>query len=453
MSDGFNKLDGDKSGALGRSEIRAALTARHLPCAEKDLDAFFRAADSNADGEVSRPEFAAFCAAREKELRRLYDILDANGDGRLTSDELRCGAHKLGFKISSEELRTFMERADVNNDGVISFHEFKDMLQLLPECNPCAMFEAVSAMTVDCAMSEYALPQEVAAESEPGKAAPPAWSQLAAQLSSGGVAGAVSRTCTAPFDRVRLMMQTESASAGSTVGSSLRAIAAEGAMAFFRGNGVNCLKIAPETAIKFVAFDHLKSLVAKDPHNITVMERFVAGGSAGALAQAAIYPLEICRTRLATAPQGTYTGAFHCLQSIVRKEGFRHLYQGLGTSVVGMVPYAGMDLAVYSMLKEVVSKQCGDKKEPGVTLVLGCGMVSSTVALVGTYPIGLVRTKLQVSGMPGAPSFSGPVDALIKTVRAGGVRGLYKGIVPTMMKVVPSASISFAVYDVLSKQG
>jgi solute carrier family 25 (mitochondrial phosphate transporter), member 23/24/25/41 len=76
-------------------------------------------------------------------------------------------------------------------------------------------------------------------------------------------------------------------------------VAEGGARAFWRGNGANCLKIAPETAVKFVAFDALKAVLAADPLAPTVTERFASGGLAGASAQLAIYPMEIAKTRLA----------------------------------------------------------------------------------------------------------------------------------------------------------
>jgi solute carrier family 25 (mitochondrial phosphate transporter), member 23/24/25/41 len=50
---------------------------------------------------------------------------------------------------------------------------------------------------------------------------------------------------------------------------------------FFKGNGVNCIKIAPETATKFFFFDFLKNSFCDDPSNITMVERFLSGGVAG----------------------------------------------------------------------------------------------------------------------------------------------------------------------------
>ena len=70
-----------------------------------------------------------------------------------------------------------------------------------------------------------------------------------------------------------------------------------------------------------MAFDVLKSNVAADPNNVTISERFVAGGIAGATAQCAIYPLEIAKTRLALAQPGTYGGLTSCLRTIQSNEG------------------------------------------------------------------------------------------------------------------------------------
>ena len=51
--------------------------------------------------------------------------------------------------------------------------------------------------------------------------------------------------------------------------------------------------------------------------------------------------------------------------------------------------------------------------------------------------------------MPGATHYNGFVDAFRKTYARDGVRGFYRGLVPTMLKVVPSTSISYAVFGIL----
>lgn len=208
---------------------------------------------------------------------------------------------------------------------------------------------------------------------------------------------------------------------------------------------------AAPSSYQFVAFEQLKRSIAADPSNASVPERFAAGGAAGAIAQATIYPLEIAKTRLAISAPGTYSGILQCLRQVASSEGPLALYGGLATSIVGIVPYAGIDLAANSMLRERVSAYyAAAGEEPSVSAVLGCGMASSTIAMLGTYPLNLVRTRLQASGMPGSPRFDGAMDCLRKTVAEGGMRALYQGLLPNMLKVLPATSISYAVYDRLA---
>ena len=62
----------------------------------------------------------------------------------------------------------------------------------------------------------------------------------------------------------------------------------------WRGNGINVIKIAPESAIKFAAYDALKRLVRGDvERELALYERFIAGSLAGGMSQTAIYPLEV----------------------------------------------------------------------------------------------------------------------------------------------------------------
>ena len=60
---------------------------------------------------------------------------------------------------------------------------------------------------------------------------------------------------------------------------------------------------------------------------------------------------QIAKTRLAVSPPGTYAGIADCLKQITTQGGVPALYRGIGPSLVGIMPYAGVDLAVYTWLK------------------------------------------------------------------------------------------------------
>jgi solute carrier family 25 phosphate transporter 23/24/25/41 len=64
------------------------------------------------------------------------------------------------------------------------------------------------------------------------------------------------------------------------------------------------------------------------------------------------------------------------------------------------------------------------------------------------YPLNLVRTRLQASGSSGHPQvYTGLWDVVRKTHANEGIRGFYRGLLPTLAKVVPAVSISYVVYE------
>ena len=67
-----------------------------------------------------------------------------------------------------------------------------------------------------------------------------------------------------------------------------------GVTGLWRGNGINVIKIAPESAIKFGAYDFLKKLVRGNAdRELQLYERFLCGSLAGGISQTLIYPLEV----------------------------------------------------------------------------------------------------------------------------------------------------------------
>lgn len=123
-------------------------------------------------------------------------------------------------------------------------------------------------------------------------------------LLAGGLAGACSRTCTAPFDRLKVYLITRGGEKSMTLKDAVKEIYRQGGWrGFFVGNGLNVMKIVPESAIKFYSYETCKSIVAaalqcEDKDSIPTSARFLSGGIAGMCAQFSIYPVETLKTRV-----------------------------------------------------------------------------------------------------------------------------------------------------------
>ena len=115
---------------------------------------------------------------------------------------------------------------------------------------------------------------------------------------AGGMAGAVSRTCTAPLDRLKVLLQVQKPGQYRPINDVLHEILHDGGVrAFWRGNGVNVIKIAPESAIRFLVFDQAKTIIShhRGHDKVTTIDRFASGASAGVISQILIYPMEVIK--------------------------------------------------------------------------------------------------------------------------------------------------------------
>jgi solute carrier family 25 phosphate transporter 23/24/25/41 len=218
-----------------------------------------------------------------------------------------------------------------------------------------------------------------------------------------------------------------------------------GVGSLWRGNGVNVLKMAPETALKFFAYEQAKRVFKQNGVQLGGGERFLAGSFAGAFSQTVIYPMELLKTRLALRKTGQYRGLFHAAKSILQTEGPRSFYRGLIPNLLGIIPYAGIDLMVYETLKNRWLSQHPGTTNPGVLVLLTCGTVSCTCGQLASYPLALVRTKLQAQTTREKPI--GMVNLVKMILKEEGPIGLYRGLGPNFMKVIPAVSIGYVVYE------
>jgi calmodulin len=63
-----------------------------------------------------------------QDLRQAFRIFDKNKDGFVDASELKKVTTTLGQKLTNEEVDAFMDEADIDGDGKLSYEEFVNML-------------------------------------------------------------------------------------------------------------------------------------------------------------------------------------------------------------------------------------------------------------------------------------------------------------------------------------
>ncbi|KIZ05503.1 Thylakoid ADP,ATP carrier protein, chloroplastic [Monoraphidium neglectum] len=266
---------------------------------------------------------------------------------------------------------------------------------------------------------------------------------------AGGSAGAVARTCTAPLDRIKLLFQVQAVPSSGASPSSytgvLQAAAKiyreEGPLAFWKGNGVNVVRIFPYSAAQLAANDQFKRLLAGGGGELDVPRRLASGAAAGMAATALTHPLDVVRLRLAL-PGHAYRGAVDAARRMVRAEGPLSLYRGLAPTLVGIAPYAAINFASYDLIKK---RLYGGEKPQRAAANLLVGAASGTLAATACYPLDTVRRRMQMRGH----AYDGQLHALSTIWRAEGARGFYRGWAANTLKVVPQNAIRMVAYEYL----
>lgn len=179
---------------------------------------------------------------------------------------------------------------------------------------------------------------------------------------AGAISGIVSRTSTAPFDRIKILLQAD----GTTKKGNPRVAPGSGLIrrtcqyvykdggirGFWRGNLANILKVTPESATKFYLYDYTMRTLYGNKEQLAATDRLTAGCIAGAVSQLVVYPLDVTKTRLAASKSGQFKGIWHCIQMTIRHEGYSAMYKGVRPALAAIIPASGVDLAVYNTLRE-----------------------------------------------------------------------------------------------------
>jgi len=289
---------------------------------------------------------------------------------------------------------------------------------------------------------------------------------FAIDFALGGTSGAISKTLTAPIERVKLVIQTQDANpkirSGEVprytgIGNCFSRIHSEqGVAAFWRGNFTNCIRYFPTQAFNLAFKDSIKKLFPKYSPKQDFGKFFLVNLASGGLAAAGslsiVYPLDYARTRLASdvgSGKKTFDGLFDCIKKTAAGPGgVGALWTGFGVSVVGIVGYRGLQLGTFDTIAGVNPY----KSDPGILGALSTFVAAQTAITIGagaTYPFDTVRRRLQMQSEKPASEhiYKGTLDCF-KVIGAeeGVAAGLYKGFIANIFRSIGGALV-LVLYD------
>ncbi|PVD37962.1 hypothetical protein C0Q70_00564 [Pomacea canaliculata] len=251
---------------------------------------------------------------------------------------------------------------------------------------------------------------------------------------------------------------------GSVLSSLRQVLFKEGFVGLFKGNGVQMLRIFPYAAIQFSTFEQYKKFLKPFFSNHPHVNKLVAGSLAGLTAVFVTYPLDVVRSRVAFELE---VGMVDTVRAMLYLEGgLRSFYRGIIPSMLGMAPYSGLSFFTYEVIKsffleyfpDILGKPCPQNTGGLVLIVpakLVCGGLAGAVAQTISYPLDVVRRRLQLSSILPEPhkyNRGGWVHTLVMVYRDDGIsKGLFRGMTVNYLRIMPMVGVSFTAYETLKQ--
>jgi len=158
----------------------------------------------------------------------------------------------------------------------------------------------------------------------------------------------------------------------------------------------------------------------------------------------AVTPMETVKTKLIQTNQTLIPG----IQSILRESGIRGLYQGVFATVLKQSSNQGLRFMFFNSYKDQLLADQGKKGKLTPIQALVGGMLAGCFSTLGNNPFDVVKTRMQGKD---ASQYKNTFDCFSKILNQEGVRGLYKGVVPRMGRVVPGQGVIFMSFETIQE--
>ncbi|GJD11998.1 Uncharacterized mitochondrial carrier [Galdieria sulphuraria] len=159
----------------------------------------------------------------------------------------------------------------------------------------------------------------------------------------------------------------------------------------------------------------------------------VSGAVAGFCADLTVHPLDTLKAR------------FQFQHGVQVRKG---LYAGVGAVLIGSIPSNALTFAVYASTKRALEAH-GNSLENVVLTDLFAGAAGEIAALTTYVPCEVVAKRMQTEAMGHSRHYRSIWDAFRVITQTEGIRGLYTGLTPTMLRDIPFTSLQFTFFELL----
>ncbi|KAL1551554.1 Mitochondrial arginine transporter bac2 [Salvia divinorum] len=261
---------------------------------------------------------------------------------------------------------------------------------------------------------------------------------------AGGAGGTAGVLAGYPLDTLRIRQQN---SAGESALSILRgALVKEGPCSLYRGMFAPLASVTFQNAISFQTYATLSRAIDGGREEPPSYGSVALGGfGTGATQSLLLSPVELLKIRLQLDNKaGTLRGPGDVARSIIRSEGLRGMYRGLGITVLRDAPSHGVYFWTYEYVREQLHPGCRKSGDETLRTMMVAGGLAGVASWVCCYPLDVIKTRIQAHS---SSSYTGMVDCFATSVRREGYSVLWRGLGTAVARAFVVNGAVFTAYE------
>jgi solute carrier family 25 uncoupling protein 8/9 len=156
------------------------------------------------------------------------------------------------------------------------------------------------------------------------------------------------------------------------------------------------------------------------------------------------------KAEMGAAYQAKYNGMFHAIKTIFAEEGLQSLWKGIFAGLQRQCIFAGIRIGLYPTVRNFICGKNVDVTQITLWQRVVAALMTGAFGIAVASPTDVVKIRLQAEGKKpaGVPRrYNGSIDAYRKIVAEEGVKGLYSGIFPNMIRNSVMNAAELASYD------
>jgi len=281
-------------------------------------------------------------------------------------------------------------------------------------------------------------------------------------LFSGAVGGIAQVLIGQPFDIIKVRLQTTSDYKGAA-DCATQILKKEGPSAFYKGTLTPLIGIGACVSVQFGAYNYARR--AFESQNATAVpggkpmsysQYYLSGAFAGLANTFLSSPIEHIRIRLQTQPHGAgrlYSGPLDCISKLSKSPSVaKGLYRGTSVTLMREAQaYGCWFLAFEYMMNSDAARNGVPRSEIPTWKIAGYGALAGEALWLSSYPLDVVKSKMQTDGFGEKQRYKSMRDAFAQTFRQEGLGGFWRGVGPTLLRAAPVSAGTFATVELTMK--